>query len=466
MLLLAQFEVIQQIVGGYLDTLGPAQFAGLFLVLCVTAYIIAGARTHLALLILLTLSLLTTADNRALASSAQLGRWYFLFLAGFTALMRPAPGDVVTLSVLAAYAVFNLVGIVLTTSIEQGLVRAIFYIVAVPAFTYSMGAARFKLDDLVLLLRRASIVGVILAVMHVIFMAIFGGGTGIARFKSFYTSPQTMSLATAAITLPMIWLLISKSAGKWFWIILGATMINILVMIASTQRTGLFSLAISSMILLGFYRARGALIAIGGGGIFAVALYPLIGMLVSTDFLAERLTSLDTQGRFEIWQIAWEKSLESPLIGHGTGAATDFSEKNFGKKFHQAYLSALYDGGIIGLVLFVAIIGRGLLVSWTLRKSKDERHRAIGAFGVASIFQVASQGFAETALADTTNETATLFYITLGIVSAALTMRAAEATRQAAPRTAPAAAPGFARVGGQAALPPNHYSLASGPQQQ
>jgi len=462
MLLLAQFEVIQQIVTGYVNTLGPGQFAALFVLLCLTAYIVAGARTKLALVCLLALALLTTADNKAVASSAQLGRWYFLFLAAFTALMRPAPSDFLSLALLAAYATFNLLGILLTTSIEQGLVRAVFYVVAIFAFLYSLGTARYKIEDLISLLRQMAIVGVLLSLAHLASIVLLPGATGIGRFKGFFVSPQPMSLATAAVTLPMIWVLLSKAAGRWFWVILAATLVNVTVMIASTQRTGLFSLAASTVALLAFYRARGALLAIGGTGIFALVLYPLIGTLVSTDFLSERLSSFDTQGRYEIWQIAWEKSLESPLIGHGTGSATDFSETTFGKKFHQAYLAALYDGGIIGLALFMSLIARAFMVSFVLRRSPDERHRAIGAFGVASTLQAFIQGLAETALADTTNETATLFYITFGIVSAALTMRAG-ATVQPRQVASAAATPA---IGAKTALPPNHYSLVGGSQSQ
>ncbi|MFN0135507.1 MAG: O-antigen ligase family protein [Phycisphaerae bacterium] len=458
MMLLAQFEIITTILSKYTESMGFGQLSALFGVLVLTGYIVATQNTRLALLVLLTLSLFTTADNSAIASAASLGRWFFLGLAALTALMRPAPVDGGTLGLLGAYAIINLVGMLYSESLENGLVRAIFYILAIPAFLMCFGRARNGPDDLLKFLRTISVVGVILAVVHVFFIA-GGGGSGISRFKSFFTSPQTMSMATTTVTIPMIWLLLSKQAAGWFWPVAGAVLVNLLCMIASTQRTGLFSLGGAVVVMLFFFRARGALIALlVGGGFFVVAL-PLLGKLVDADFLADRLGSLDSTGRSEIWAAAFERAMESPVLGWGSGSASAWSERNFAKKFHQAYLQAFFDGGLVGISVFMALVIRGIWLSYRVTKAKDEKIRVIGIYTLAATLAVAAQGIVETSLADTTNETATLFYLSLGISAAALQMSRYANT---SPTSTPAGRAPAVALPQPRRLPPNHYANPGG----
>lgn len=429
-MLLAQFEVITQILSGYAENLGVVELLALFVVLAVTVYVLAGARTDVAIVCLLTLSLLTTADAKGLAHTATLGRWYFLFLAAISALLRPGPGDGGLIGLLSAYAAINVVGLVYGPSFENGLVRALFFLAAIPAFMLSLGPPRFTMDSLIKFIRMIAVVGIVLAALHTWFILIAPQGGGISRFKSFYTSPQTMSLATAAVTLPMVWLLLSKSAGRWFWPVLFGALVNVVVMVASTQRTGLFSLGGATVLMLIFYRSRGLLIALGAAAAFGLIAMPIVRYLVASPLLTERLTSFDPAGRSEIWSVAFAGAMENPITGHGSGAGTYFSETNFGKKFHQAYLQVFYDFGIPGLLVFLALIGRGVFIAWTLARDHDPKRKAIGVFLIAGIAQVCAQGLFETSMADTTNETATLFFISLGVAAGAARMPKATWTPQ------------------------------------
>jgi len=430
MLVLAQFKTISKIFERFGEALGPGMFAGMLVLLGITFFILAGRRTHVALLCVLCLALLTVAQNEAIASLAQLGRWYFLALAAVVALMRPGPGRPLLVALLVIYALFNLVGVVYTPDFESGLVRAIFYVLAIPAFLLSLGPPAHTIESQLRFVRLLGLVGVVLALLHAYFVGLAPQGRGIQRFASFYESSQLMSLGTATVTLPMIWVLLSKRAGRLFLPFLVATLVNLTVMIASTQRAGLFSLAGATAILLVFYRARGALIALAGGTAFVLIAWPIVTFLVSEEFLMQRFGSFEAKGRAYYWQIAVEEGSKSPIIGHGSGAATDYARKHFGKKFHQAYLAIFYDFGLLGLSAFIAMIVVAMVYAFRLARSRDPDRKALGVFLLASLAQVAAQGLVETGLADTANQTATLFYLSLGLVAGA--MRVPE--RRAQPR--------------------------------
>ena len=59
--------------------------------------------------------------------------------------------------------------------------------------------------------------------------------------------------------------------------------------------------------------------------------------------------SIDTTGRNELWNRALKRTMEKPIVGFG--AAAD-KRSNIGG-FHNAYLQEWYNGGVIGLFLFL-----------------------------------------------------------------------------------------------------------------
>lgn len=63
----------------------------------------------------------------------------------------------------------------------------------------------------------------------------------------------------------------------------------------------------------------------------------------------------DSAGRFQAWPIILEKSAETPWFGHGVGQSAPFVYSVWAPmdKPHNEYLKMLYDGGYIGLGLFV-----------------------------------------------------------------------------------------------------------------
>jgi O-antigen ligase len=70
-------------------------------------------------------------------------------------------------------------------------------------------------------------------------------------------------------------------------------------------------------------------------------------------------------GRFDIWQAGWKLFSEAPLLGHGFDS---FAEKNpyFNKPAHNAYVLISVENGLIGLFLFVLILGSLVRKLWNL----------------------------------------------------------------------------------------------------
>jgi O-antigen ligase len=86
-------------------------------------------------------------------------------------------------------------------------------------------------------------------------------------------------------------------------------------------------------------------------------------------------------GRFDIWQAGWKLFLEAPLWGHGFDS---FAEANpyFNKPAHNAYVRLSVENGLIGLSLFVLILGSVFGKLWKLFWQRGANSFAV-AWGMA-----------------------------------------------------------------------------------
>lgn len=432
-MMLAQSVTTELVLSKFTESLTPAHFIAAIVVIIITAYVLVFRKPLVAVFMLVALSLLTSTYSDALSSAAFLGRWYFLVLAAAAALLRASPGAPAPTFFMLAWMAVNFAGLLYTPYLEGGAVRAVYFLMAFPAFFLTMGPAGQTSNELVRLIRGIALLGIPMAVAHAIFVIVFPqrGDFG-GRLSSFYLSPQPMSLATANLALAMIWTLLSKNAGKWTALMIGAVAFNVLVILASTQRTALFSLAAAVMVMFLFYRMRGALIGlVVFVGIAALAA-PLLGSLVSQRFFQERMYNLDTTGRSYLWGRAIHEGLSAPLLGHGSGAATYWSEVVNGSKFHQAYLAVFYDFGLTGVLVMAGMIIAGITAALRAVMARVGAVSNVAIFALAAIVMCAIQGLVETGLADTANQTAVLFYVALGLAGSVRQMITLHEQRAAA----------------------------------
>ncbi len=422
MWLLGQTGALQDVLTKFTENLTAGHILVLIIVLAVSFYVAIARKPLVALLCMYALSLLTVASNPAVSGGALVGRWYFLALAAFGGIVSAGRPQAAMLGLACLWAGVNLAGNLHSPDLSTGMIRGLYFGLVVPAFMLSIAPPNTTAQTLIRFIRALALVGVGMAILHFIFILIIPQHGGSQRITGFFEAPQAMSIATADITLAMIWTLLSKNAGKYWLVILGGMLVNVIVLIASTQRAGLFSLAGAAALMMLFYRGRALAIGVLAGGAMVMFAGPVIGSLVSQDYLANRLSSFDTTGRSTIWQTALQECLRSPVIGHGSGAATFFSQGLFGMKFHQAYIAVFYDFGFAGLLVFVSMLAVGAANAVRLLRSKAPEIRGIGVFTFTAIAMCAVQGLVETGMADTANPTAMLYYLSLGLVAAARSM--------------------------------------------
>ncbi len=69
--------------------------------------------------------------------------------------------------------------------------------------------------------------------------------------------------------------------------------------------------------------------------------------------------------RPEIWAAVWEQAKTAPLFGHGlvSQLSVTTSQRDFANA-HSAYLQIFWEGGLVGLVLFIGLLGLALQRAW------------------------------------------------------------------------------------------------------
>lgn len=388
--------------------------------LAVGASLLLSQRMDLAILGLVAASVLTGLANPVVANVATFARWFFLVAAAGLAVMRPGQRYYVPIVLLMAlWVAINAITTTYTPAVQLGVVRTVFFALVLPGLIIALGPPAFTLDQLVVFLRRIALVGVGLSLVHLAGMAFGPAAWGTLRYKGFFAAPQIMSMATTSVTLPIIWALLSRNAGRWGKVFTAALLINLMAMIASTQRTGLMTLAGATLLMLSFYRARGLAYLMLAVLFTVIVGWPIISILTPQKLLKERLLSMEAQSRMEFWRKAYDKASDSPIIGYGNGSSTLQGQIWFRRTFHSSYLEIFYSMGIVGLVTFLPLIGVGALTALRLTRSITPQRRALGVYLFAAFAMVTVQGITESSLWATANETAVLFYIALGLTSSA-----------------------------------------------
>ncbi|HBV4469113.1 TPA: O-antigen ligase family protein [Klebsiella aerogenes] len=203
-------------------------------------------------------------------------------------------------------------------------------------------------------------------------------------------------------------MLLKEKSNHWLYI----PIIIMLVMMLLTQSRGpLISLAIAICCTLHLHLfTRRNLLIIG-------ALLVLIGLVLCLtpvgDMLLTRFEELGTQSglRLSIWHHTLMEIADQPWLGRGFGYELNFINYS-GEHItttHSVYLGSLLKGGIIGLLLLLAVIVCGLHQAW--RKRHDDSRYSLAIMLYALIF-MASQGMF---IVSNPRETWVLFWLPLGI---------------------------------------------------
>jgi hypothetical protein len=75
-----------------------------------------------------------------------------------------------------------------------------------------------------------------------------------------------------------------------------------------------------------------------------------------------------TSLRPDIWREIWLHALDAPILGHGLtpNVAVQLENIRLFETAHNAYLQVFWQGGLVGLGLFLALLARAAYEAWTL----------------------------------------------------------------------------------------------------
>lgn len=186
---------------------------------------------------------------------------------------------------------------------------------------------------------------------------------GFARFSGFNANPNELGL-TLALALPVAWYLgiaDTQRRGAWVWLLylpLGLTAILL------TASRGAVAAALAALVIVPWTLSRlrpsmKVAVYVLAAGCFVIA----NRVVPDTSLQRIRTTGADIAsgyfgGRGVIWESGIAVARAHPLAGVGAGSFAFAVERSlYGRRSsHQTFLSVLVEEGIVGLLLFVAMI--------------------------------------------------------------------------------------------------------------
>lgn len=162
-----------------------------------------------------------------------------------------------------------------------------------------------------------------------------------------------------AFTLFAFWCMLNASLSRWQrYLGAAAAMICLATTILTGSRAPLLALTVVGIAIAAAEKRWSY-------GVLVTTISAII-LTVFWDRLSERGVSL----RPEIWRYVWEQCLAHPWFGAGLSRAPIEVPTSAGIKYntHNIFLAVFYQGGGIGLLLFMAVIGTTLYRSWHIRR--------------------------------------------------------------------------------------------------
>jgi O-antigen ligase len=124
--------------------------------------------------------------------------------------------------------------------------------------------------------------------------------------------------------------------------------------------------------------SRAPLLALAVAGAWATAaekrwLYFAAVIMISSAILVvfwDRLSERGVSLRPEIWRYVWQQCLAQPWFGTGLNRYPLTVPTSLGTMYntHNIFLAVFYQGGIVGLMLFIAMTVMTFYQSWTIRR--------------------------------------------------------------------------------------------------
>jgi O-antigen ligase len=195
-------------------------------------------------------------------------------------------------------------------------------------------------------------------------IALFVQQSGLRRFAAGGADPNSLAM-TLSLGIPIAWYLgMTSPRALVRWIGRGYLPIALLVIGLTGSRGGMITAMTALLIVplamthLSPGRLVSAIVVLGLSAALAVAYIPETALqrLATT---SESIQGLSFGGRFQLWQAGLNAFAERPVMGFGPSRFVDAITPQLGsmaKVAHNSFLSVVVEEGLIGLVLFCAML--------------------------------------------------------------------------------------------------------------
>jgi O-antigen ligase len=194
------------------------------------------------------------------------------------------------------------------------------------------------------------------------------------RFASAGADPNNLAM-TLALALPMAWYLgMTHHRGLVRWICRGYLPIGLLAIGLTGSRGGMITSMVALLIVplamtnLSPGKMVGAIALLMLSGFLAVSYVPesVVERLSTT---GTSVQSLSLGGRSTLWKAGMNVFPDSPVLGHGTASYRHAITPELGinaQVAHNSYISVLVEEGVVGLLLFLAMLGSVFFATFRL----------------------------------------------------------------------------------------------------
>ena len=204
------------------------------------------------------------------------------------------------------------------------------------------------------------------------------------RLNGPFDAPGTNGEFLALQIIMLVYLVTREGSRVGKWVLAGLMLASFGFLVATGSRGGFVALIIGLVLFAAAFRKELGAMMILKGGLVAIAFSGAALLVISfTQFnvLFERLESTKVYGlvpdsREGIFQSAFEKSLQEPLLGHGPRIHLLHEEDRripgyepLGYYPHNLYLFLFYTLGGVGLMAYLVFFGT-LLVKWWRASSR------------------------------------------------------------------------------------------------